>query len=323
MALAASKNWKPQQLDIKSAFLYGELKEENYMHLPEGSRIDGKVCKLKKCIYGLKQSPREWHSWLTTFLTPYGFSPTAFDPCVLIHESKELIIAIYVDDLSLWGAKGLLMDSTKQLLKSEFQVTELGDLHWLLGIKIDITQSGIKISQTAYIDKILERFGMKDCHSVTTPIDPNHKLQSVTEDERIDDPSFYQQIIGSLMYTVIATRPDLAYTVTHLSQFNACLGKVHLTAAKRVLQYLKGTRNWTLTFPKNNPLSLEGYSDASWSNDLNTRRSFSEYLFQLGKTTHTLISPNPDTGLSRSSKVRNLDPTISYQTSETNKLFLK
>ena len=129
IALTAAKNWKPQQCDIKSAFLYGELKEEIYMYLPEGSRIDGKVCRLKKSLYGLKQSPREWHARLTSFLLPYDFKPTAFDPCVLIHSTKELFIAIYVDDLSLFGATGKLMDSTKDLLKSELQVTDLGDLH--------------------------------------------------------------------------------------------------------------------------------------------------------------------------------------------------
>ena len=285
MAIAASKSWKPQQLDIKSAFLYGKLDEEIYMHLPEGNRISGKVCKLNKSIYGLKQSPRQWNERLTTFLLEYGFKPTAFDPCVLVHDTKELIIAIYVDDISLWGAPGRLMDTTKQLLESEFQVTDLGDLHWLLGIKIDLTQLGITISQTAYIDKILERFGMKDCHSVTTPIDPNDHYVSVTEDERIADPSLYQQIIGSLMYTVIATRPDLAFTVTHLSQFNSCPSETHLKAAKRVLRYLKGTRDWQLNFPINTPFALEGYCDASYGNDIDTRRSFSGYLFQLGKAT--------------------------------------
>ena len=119
----------PQQLDIKSAFLYGNLKEEIYMHRPQGFRQPGKVCRLKKALYGLKQAHREWHRRLTDFLTPYGFKPASFYPCVLIHDILEMIIAIYVDDLTLWGESGTFMDSTKELLKTEFEVTDLGNCH--------------------------------------------------------------------------------------------------------------------------------------------------------------------------------------------------
>src|SRR5690606_7294810 len=97
LAIAASKGWTPQQLDIKTAFLYGILKEEVYMHLPEGYRQPGKVARLKKCIYGLKQSPREWYFRLVLFLQPYGFAISAFDPCVLAHDTGKFLIAIYVD----------------------------------------------------------------------------------------------------------------------------------------------------------------------------------------------------------------------------------
>jgi hypothetical protein len=263
LAISASRKWRPRQLDVKTAFLYGHLKEEIYMRLPLGSRIGGKVCKHKRCLYGLKQSPREWYSRLTNYLLPYGFALSAYDPCVLIHSSGNLFLAIYVDDILIFGpSDDDLTENLIAALKTEFDVKDLGEIHWLLGIKIDLTDDGIKLSQQTYIDKILERFGMQDCHSVSTPLDPNHKLRSGTS-EQTDDITLYQQIIGSLMYTVTGTRPDLAYSVTHLSQFSSAPTSTHLQAAKRVLRFLKGTRDVKLTYKLGQPLVLEGFSDAS------------------------------------------------------------
>src|SRR5690606_33500548 len=264
-------------LDIKTAFLYGILKEEVYMHLPEGYRQPGKVARLKKCIYGLKQSPREWYFRLVLFLQPYGFAISAFDPCVLAHDTGEFFIAIYVDDLTLYGPQGTLLDQTIALLKSEFKVKDMGSLHWLLGIQIDISEAGITLSQPIYIDKILDRFSMQACNPVATPIDPNHRLMAAGPDDTRVDKTLYQQIIVSLMYLVTATRPDLAYTITLLSQFNSDPSQTHYVAAKRVLKYLKGTCDFRLVYPFGQPLRLSGYSDASYGNCFDTRRSFSGY----------------------------------------------
>jgi hypothetical protein len=285
LAISASRRWQPRQLDVKTAFLYGHLKEEIYMRLPERRKIDGKVCKLKRCLYGLKQSPREWYARLTNYLLPYGFAIAHFDPCVLIHNSGNLFIAIYVDDITIFGPNDDLTERIISALGTEFQVKDLGTLHWLLGIKIDFTDQAITLSQETYIDKVLDRFGMKDCNSVSTPLDVNVQLRAGPPEQRIENISLYQQIIGSLMYAVTGTRPDLAYAVTHLSQFNSSPTLVHLQAAKRVLRYLKGTRSLKLTYRYGNDLYLEGFCDASYGNCLDTRRSFWGYLFQLGEAT--------------------------------------
>lgn len=255
------------------------------MHLPEGSRKDGHVARLKRCIYGLKQSPREWYFRLVEYLTPYGFAFTTFDPCVMIHSTGTLFIAVYVDDITLFGAPGKLMDQTVNLLKAEFKVNDLGQLHWLLGIQIEYTNAGISLSQTAFIDRILTRFSMQDCNRVLTPIDANQRLVAASANDKRANATSYQQIIGSIMYLVTATRPDLAYTITHLSQFNSDPTTQHLSAAKRVLKYIKGTKDRKLLYPFGKPLVLNGYCDASHGNDLETRRSFSGYLFQLGGST--------------------------------------
>jgi len=220
LAISACKGWRPRQLDIKTAFLCGILTEEVYMDLPEGSRLDGMVAKLKRCIYGLKQSPREWYYQLVEYLGPFGFLITAWDPSVLVHESENLFLAIYVDDITLFGAPGEVKEQTINVLKTEFKVNNMGELHWLLGIQITFTNVGITLSQTTFIDKILNRFSMQDCKPVSTPIDPKHWLKAVELDNQRTDATAYQQIIGSLMYLVTGTRPDLAYTITHLSQFN-------------------------------------------------------------------------------------------------------
>ena len=161
----------------------------------------------------------------------------------------------------------------------------MGELNWLVGIQITFTDNGITLSQTTFIDKILNRFSMQDCKPVWTPIDPNHRLKAIEVDEQSTDTTAYQQIIGSLMYLVTGTRPDLAYTITHISQFNSSPSIMHLTAAKRVLRYLQGTKDRHLFYPWNNKLKMTAYTDASYSNCLDTRRSFLGYIFQLGTAT--------------------------------------
>jgi len=285
LAISACKGWRPRQLDVKTAFLYGILKEEVYMDLLEGSRLYEMVAKLKRCKYGLKQSPREWYYRLVEYLGPFGFVITAWDPCVLVHESGNLFLAIYVDDITLFGATGELKEQTINVLKTEFKVNDMGELNWLLGIQLTFTDNGISLFQTTFIDKILNRFSMQDCKPVSTPIDPNHRLKAIEVDEQRTDTTAYQQIIGSLMYLVTGTRPDLAYPITHLSQFNSSPSITHLTAAKGVLRYLQGTKDRHRFYPWNNELKMTAYTDASYGNCLDTRRSFSGYIFRLGNAT--------------------------------------
>lgn len=122
------------------------------MELPEGYRIENHVTRLDRCIYGLKQSPREWYFRLIEYILPHGFVLSDFDPCVLLHKSENLIVAIYVDDIVLFGDQGKLMDEAVNSLKSEFKVNDMGTLHWLLGIQIEYNNTGITLSQTAFID---------------------------------------------------------------------------------------------------------------------------------------------------------------------------
>lgn len=284
LAISAANGWRPRQLDVKTAFLYGVLREEVYMHLPEGHREQGKVARLKRCLYGLKQSSREWYFRLIDFLTPHGFFISEFDPCVLAHESGRLFVAIYVDDITMFGAPSNLMDQTVTRMKSEFKVNDMGQLHWLLGIRIDFTNEGIRLSQEAYVDKILKKFEMADCHPVSTPLDANQRLRAPTTGEPRTEATRYQRIIGSINYLVTATRPDLAYTIAHLSQYSKDPSAIHFACLKRILRYLKGTRHRSLLYRWHDTLTLSGFSDASHGNFLDNRCSFSGYIFCLGSS---------------------------------------
>ena len=157
------------------------------------------------------------------------------------------------------------------MLKTEFKVNDIGELNWRLGIQITFTDDGITLSQTRFIDKILNRFSMQDCKPVSTPINSNHLLKAFSEDDECTDATAYQQIIGSLMYLVTGTRPDLSYTNTHLFQFHSSPSTQHLTAAKRVFRYLQGTKERNLFYHWNNQLKLTAVTDASYGNCLDTR----------------------------------------------------
>ena len=195
------------------------------MRLPPGNEIPESCTCLNKSIYGLKQSPRQWYQRLTGFLIPLGFVTANFDPCVLIHKDYLLIIAIYVDDITIagLGGSGSNRESLKKSLKSEFDLSDLGPLSWLLGIQVEWHDNSATLSQKAYIDQLLVRFGMNTCNPISLPLDPNKSKQllKAQDGDILADVSQYQQIIGSLMYLVIGTRPDLAFTVSALSQFSS------------------------------------------------------------------------------------------------------
>ena len=286
IAFASINKLELGQLDIKTAFLNGILQEEIWMSPPPGIGLDGKVLLLKKALYGLKQAPHAWYDRLSSALAEIMFVASNFDPCVFICTERKTILVVYVDDLTIVGTTGDLK-RLKEHLQSHFIVTDKGKLHWLLGIEIIETERAIELSQHQYVEHILQRFGMENSNSVTTPLDKKLQLQRADPDEEIIDINLYQQMIGCLNYLVTGTRPDLAYTVSFLSQFMSHPLEIHHQAVKRVFRYLSRTRNMKLIYPRhyNCQLELFGYSDADYANCIDTRKSYSGYAFQLGNCT--------------------------------------
>ncbi|KAI0992742.1 hypothetical protein K3495_g15443, partial [Podosphaera aphanis] len=282
LRISSQNRWIPQQMDVNSAYLYGTLKEEIYMELPPGFRTSGKCAALRKCIYGLKQSGREWYACISNSLRQKGFETTTFDPCVFVHPTENASVAVYVDDMLIFGPDNEFRKNLKLSIGNDFDCKDLGNACYVLGLEIILGTTGIRLSQQGYSKKILKRFGFENAHKVSTPLDPNVTLCKGCEEDRLENMKEYQAIVGSLMYLVIGSRPDLAYTVTLLSQFASCPNDSHMRAAKRTLRYLAGTADWDLFYPFGSNKLLEVYADASYADDPHNRRSTSGYIIRLG-----------------------------------------
>ena len=256
ISLAVQNGLKLHQMDVTTAFLNGELDEEVYMKQPEGFAEKGQedlVCKLKRSIYGLKQSPRCWNSALDNQLKRMGFVQAKGDPCIyMASEGEMFMIAVYVDDIVLAGKSDKRMTEVKQALAKQFQVKDMGELHYFLGVNIvqDSNTGEVCIGQPAYAANLVQKFGMEHAKAVNTPVDVSMKLVKASEEDECVDQKCYQSAVGSLLYLSTATRPDITYAVSNVAKFSANPTKQHWIAVKRIFRYLKGTLNYGLLFSK-------------------------------------------------------------------------
>lgn len=241
IAIAAAKGWKIHQMDVKTAFLNRTIDDEVYLEQPEGFVIHNAashVCKLKKALYGLKQAPRAWYERIDSYLLGLGFTKNDADPNLYfkVINGNMLILILYVDDLLITGEDHLIIQCKKDLA-SEFDMKDLGSLHYFLGLEVWQKPDGIFLNQGKYTIDILKRFGMWDCRPMSTPMETNlHKLKAAAE-SKLANPTLYRQIIRSLMY-LVNTRQDICYAMNALSQFMCEPREIHLVAAKHILKYL-------------------------------------------------------------------------------------
>ena len=289
-ALACLLGWSIEQMDVKTAFLYGKIDTDVYMELPPNikDQYPGKICKLKKALYGLKQSPRIWYLTLSQALRPMGFVAISEDHSVFVNRDKRLVLATYVDDLLILGKDQEAIASVKSALSEHFKMSDLGPVAHYLGVKVirEDTSRGsrIKLTQRAYAEKVLRTFGMADCTSVATPMDENLVLEPSKEASDSQDRKWYQRAVGSLMYLMLCTRPDIAYAVSQLGRFAANPSQKHHAALKRLFRYLKGTSDYGLVIDtQGRPDILTGYTDANWGRD-DDRRSTGGYVFTFAGT---------------------------------------
>jgi len=288
LALAVEKELECHHLDVTCAFLFGDLQESIYMMQPEGFIEKGKedlVCKLNRTIYGLKQSAREWHAKMSDVLIKMGYKQCAADPCLYykIDENSFSIIGLFVDDVFVLDSNIHRLERTKKYLASVFEMKDLGPVNHMLGIRVkrEGSKGTIRLDQEAYIDKILDKFQMTNCSPTSIPLDPGLKLEKPDPEEEIDVP--YQQLIGSLNYLAVATRPDISNTVSRLAQFNKSHGEQHWNAALNLLRYLKKTKSFSLVYRKTGRLDVVGFCDADYGSCLIDRKSYSGYVFTIGR----------------------------------------
>lgn len=287
-AIAAAYDLEIEQMDVKTAFLYGDIDTEVYVEQPQGFGATGqstKVCKLNKALYGLKQSPRVWYFTLTTYLKSLGFESLTADNCIF-HDNKGAYIAVFVDDLLIIGPSKDEIEAIKGKLRERFHMTDLGPCKYYLGMEVirDRQNRTLKLSQRSYLEKVLRDFDMWDCNKRhDTPIDTHTKLQKAEQDyePKPAEIKWYQRAVGSLMYAMLGTRPDVAYAVSVISRFASKPTPAHKAAVTRILRYLRKTVDYLLVF--RGPLTaLSGYSDSDWAGDYDTRKSTSGFVFGIG-----------------------------------------
>lgn len=285
IALAAQKNWSIYQLDVKSAFLHGELNEEVYVEQPQGFEKEGeedKVYKLKKALYGLKQAPRAWYSRIEAYFIREGFEKCDFEHTLFFkagERGKFLIVSLYVDDLIFTGNCENMFAMFKSSMKKEFDMSDLGKMRFFLGVEVMQCTEGIYISQRKFAKEVLERFGMERSNFVNNPIVPGAKLVKDEKGVKVDATE-YKQMVGSLMYLTV-TRPDLMYVVCLASRFMANPTELHSQVVKRVLRYVKGTVNLGIFYKRRGDEKLLAYTDSDYAGDINDRKSTSGFVFSM------------------------------------------
>ena len=282
IALAASKSWEIHHLDVKTAFLHGELREEVFVVQPEGFKVAGKeekVYKLKKALYGLKQAPRAWNTKLNKILQEFNFQRCSKEPSLYrrTENGGTLFVVVYVDDLLVTGSSLVQILEFKAEMATKFEMSDLGKLTYYLGIQVTQGQDCIVLRQERYAEKILEETGMNTCNAVATPMDLNVRLSRATEEKGIDEKE-YRRSVGCLRY-LLHTRPDLSFSVGMLSRYMQGPKVSHGAALKQVLRYLRGTTSLGLIYKRAAGVELVGFSDSSHNVDDDDGKSTTGHVF--------------------------------------------
>ncbi|KAG8472381.1 hypothetical protein CXB51_035329 [Gossypium anomalum] len=294
LGIVAMHDLELEQLDVKTAFLHGELEEDIYMQQPEGFRVSEKedyVCLLKKSLYGLKQSPRQWYKRFDSFMTSHDFKRSSFDSCVYFKKNNDgsfVYLLLYVDDMLIAAKDKGEIRKVKAQLSEEFEMKDLGPAKKILGMEIlrDRKTSKLYLSQKGYIEKLLCRFNMRSAKPVSTPLAAHFRLSSALSPQSDDEIEYmshvpYSSAVGSLMYAMVCSRPDLSYAVSAVSRYMVNLGKEHWKTVQWILRYLRGTTDVCLQFGRTED-GVIGYVDADFAGDLDRRRSLTGYVFTIG-----------------------------------------
>lgn len=281
-AIANQHDMEILQFDVKTAFLYGDLNETIYMEYPEGyPNPQNKVCKLVKSLYGLKQAPRQWNLKFDAFLQRFNLQQSVVDKCLYYNRDYTLFLAIYVDDGLVASRNKKLLSELINYLKSNFELKVM-ECEAYLGFQIvrDREKRQLKLQQAHYVEKILEKFGMTDCKPASTPEEV--ATTKLTEADPLDESYPFKELVGSLLYLVTCTRPDIAHAVSVASR-TAKPTQANWSMLKRILRYLKGTPDVGIHFRWEKFPQLVGFSDADYANDLETRRSTTGYCVFYGR----------------------------------------
>ncbi|GJW87243.1 putative ribonuclease H-like domain-containing protein [Tanacetum coccineum] len=279
LAYASFMNFVVYQMDVNSAFLYDNIKEEVYVCQPlgfEDPEFPDRVYKVEKALYGLHQAPRAWYETLSTYLLENRFQRGTIDKTLLIKKVKGdiLLVQIYVDDIIFESTKKELCTEFEKLMHKKFQMSSIGELTFFLGLQVMQKEDGIFISQDKYMDEILKKFGFSTARIASTPMETLKPLFKDAETEDVD-VHIYRSMIGSLMYLTFS-RPDIIFAVCACARFQVTPKVSHLHAVKRIFKYLKGQPKLALWYPKDSPFDLEAYTDSDYAGASLDRKSITE-----------------------------------------------
>ncbi|KAK1437640.1 hypothetical protein QVD17_03434 [Tagetes erecta] len=286
LAVAAQMGWEIHQLDVKSAFLNGDLTEDIYVSQPEGFVVKEKedmVYKLNKALYGLKQAPRAWNDKIDSYFLGHGYERSLNEPSLYVKRSSGgniIYVCLYVDDIICTSSCDNMIKEFKQGMEEAFEMTDVGKLKLFLGLEVQQTKDGIFLGQEQYAKGLVSKFGVKDSKEEVTPMNCNEKLQLDDEADKANEEQF-RSLVGGLLY-LTHSRPDLAYAVSLISRFMQSPSKIHMGAAKRILKYVASTTKFGIWYKRSQEIDLVGYSDSDWASCVDDRKSISAYVFTLG-----------------------------------------
>ncbi|GJW91372.1 ribonuclease H-like domain-containing protein, partial [Tanacetum coccineum] len=286
LAFASFMGFSVYQMDVKSAFLYGNITEEVYVNQPPGfvdPHHPNKVYKVIKALYGLHQAPRAWYERLSTFLLKHGYRRGAIDKTLFIKRDRKdiMLVQVYVDDIIFGSTKTSMVKEFEELMQKEFKMSSMGELTFFLGLQVKQSTAGIFISQDKYVKDILNKFDFRTIKPATTPIEAHKALGKDEEGEAVD-VHLYRSMIGCLMY-LTASRPDIMFAVCLCARFQVTPKVSHMHAVKRIFRYLKHQPKLGLWYPKDSPFHLEAFSDSDYAGDNHDRRSTSGGCQYLGR----------------------------------------
>ncbi|GJT57165.1 retrovirus-related pol polyprotein from transposon TNT 1-94 [Tanacetum coccineum] len=285
LAFAAHMNMVVYQMDVKTVFLNGNLRERVYVSQPDGF-VDpdylNHVYKLKKALYGLKQAPHAWYDMLSSFLISQDFSKGSVDPTLFIlKEGKELLLVqVYVDDIIFAASTPKLCDLFAKIICSKFKMSMMGKILFFLGLQIFQNPRGIFINQSKYALESLKKYGFDSCDPVDTPMMEKSKMDENKEGKSID-PSHYHGMIDTLLY-LTASRPDLQFVICICARYQVRPTEKHLHAIKKIFRYIRGIVNRRLWYPKDSSIALIVFADSDHAGCQDTRRSTSGSMQFLG-----------------------------------------
>ncbi|WJZ96954.1 hypothetical protein VitviT2T_015594 [Vitis vinifera] len=285
LAVAAARKWDLFQMDVKNAFLNGDLSKEVYMQPPPGLSIESnKVCHLRRALYGLKQAPRAWFAKFSSTIFRLGYTASPYDSALFLRRTDNgtILVLLYVDDMIITGDDLSGIQELKDFLSQQFEMKDLGHLSYFLGLEITHSTDGLYITQAKYASDLLSQAGLTDSKTVDTPVELNAHLTPLGG-KPLSNPSLYRRLVGSLVYLTV-TRPDISYAVHQVSQYLSAPRSTHYAAVLRILRYPKGTLFHGLFYSAQSPLVLRAFSDADWAGDPTDRRSTTGYCFLLGSS---------------------------------------